>query len=337
VAEESEEELADGDDEELSEAEESFDDGGSDEEAEAEAAEVPKVAVTRPTDTEDEPRKRKRKQRDEHDNLESAYFQKLADEDEPTGKRIKGDDEQPVPVADASAKEDSDDDMSDVPVHESVAVNPAETELEKATRTVFLANVVSEAITSRKAKKTLLNHMASVLDKEAKPAQKVESIRFRSTAFSTTSMPKRAAYITSSVMESTTKSTNAYVVYSTPAAARVAAAKLNGTMVLERHLRVDSVAHPAAVDHRRCVFVGNLGMVDDETIVTEKEDAEGNKTTEKRKRNKIPMDVEEGLWRVFGKEAGKVESVRVIRDPVTRVGQGIAYVQFYVSLSPPLT
>lgn len=230
-----------------------------------------------------------------------------------------------------AAGEDDDDSMSEVPVHESIATNPAETELEKANRTVFIGNVSAEAITSRKAKKTLLKHMSSVLDKEASPPQKVESLRFRSTAFATAKMPKRAAYITNEIMESTTKSTNAYVVYSTPAAARTAAAKLNGTIVLDRHIRVDSVAHPAAVDHRRCVFIGNLGMVDDETIVTKKTDEEGNEVTEKRKRHKVPMDVEEGLWRVFGKEAGKVESVRVVRDPVTRVGQGIAYVQFYVS------
>jgi nucleolar protein 12 len=40
--------------------------------------------------------------------------------------------------------------------------------------------------------------------------------------------------------------------------------------------------------------------------------------------------VEEGLWRTFGQQ-GKVENVRVVRDPKTRVGKGFAYVQFYVS------
>ncbi|CCF38047.1 nucleolar protein 12, partial [Colletotrichum higginsianum] len=55
-------------------------------------------------------------------------------------------------------------------------------------------------------------------------------------------------------MNETTKSANAYVVFSTPAAARKVCAELNGTIVLDRHLRVDSVAHPAPTDHRRCVF-----------------------------------------------------------------------------------
>jgi nucleolar protein 12 len=126
-------------------------------------------------------------------------------------------------------------------------------------------------------------------------------------------------------MEATTKSTNAYVVYSTAFAAREAAKKLNGTMVLDRHLRVDGVAHPAKTDHRRCVFVGNLGFVDDESMMDQGGENE-------RKRSKIPSDVEEGLWRQFSK-AGTVESVRVVRDEKTRVGKGFAYVQFLVGLN----
>ena len=95
-------------------------------------------------------------------------------------------------------------------------------------------------------------------------------------------------------------------------------------MVLDRHLRVDSVAHPAKQDHRRCVFVGNLGFVDDESS----QQAEAG--SGKRSKRRAPADVEEGLWREFGK-VGKVENVRVIRDKATRVGKGFAYVQFYVS------
>lgn len=219
-------------------------------------------------------------------------------------------------------------------MHESVAQNKKADEVEKATRTVFLSNVSLEAVNSKTAKKKLMAHLSSVLDKEASPPQSIESLRFRSVAFSTAAMPKRAAFITKATMEATSHSANAYAVYNSPAAARTACAKLNGTVVLDRHLRVDSVAHPAEVDHRRCVFIGNLGFVDDETVFNTTLDEEGKEKTEKRKRTRVPMDVEEGLWRIFGQKAGKVESVRVVRDQTTRVGKGIAYVQFYVRYIP---
>ncbi|KAK4153301.1 hypothetical protein C8A00DRAFT_33996 [Chaetomidium leptoderma] len=326
--------------EEESEVEDTGDASSMDDEAEA--AEVLEKAASRGT-SQDEGRKRKRRQRDDDEDLEANYLERLTTEKEPTGKRRKGDSTEKG-AASAAPKKDGEDNIAekeeddesgdDVPVHESlvhesIAANPAVSELEKANRTVFLSNVSAEAITSRKAKKMLLDHLASVLDKKADPPQKVQSIRFRSTAFETAGIPKRAAYIKKEVLEATTKSTNAYAVYTTTAAARLAVAQLNGTVVLERHLRVDSVAHPAAVDHRRCVFVGNLGFVDDETVYNTKVNEEGKEVTEKRKRTKAPMDVEEGLWRVFGKEGGKVESVRVVRDAATRVGKGFAYVQFY--------
>jgi nucleolar protein 12 len=266
-------------------------------------------------------RERKRKRKEDNEDLEAKYMASLTQEDnkeggeEPSGKRQK-----------AEEKDDVDQDDA-VPIHESLAQESKVSDVEKAARTVFLANVSSEAISSKTAKKTLITHLSSALDPNDTPAQKFESIRFRSVAFSTGSMPKRAAYITKALMDSTTKSANAYAVFSTPAAARQVASKLNGTEVLDRHIRVDSVAHPSPTDHRRCVFVGNLGFVDDETIINTNEDGE----KVEKKRTKVPSDIEEGLWRSFGK-IGKVENVRVVRDPKTRVGKGFAYVQFYVSL-----
>ncbi|KAL2165426.1 hypothetical protein VTH06DRAFT_724 [Thermothelomyces fergusii] len=300
----------------------------------AAAAEIMERAVSgEQNQDEGRKRKRKRKQRDDDEALEAAYLERLANEEKPSVKRRKADgaaDEKAVSATESVSKDEDDDGSGhDVPVHESIAADPTAAELEKANRTVFLSNVSVEAIKSTKAKKTLLRHLSSVLDKNADPPQKIESIRFRSTPFQSAGIPKRAAYIKKEVMEATTKSTNAYVVYSTTAACRLAVSQLNGTIVLDRHLRVDSVAHPAPIDHRRCVFVGNLGFVDDETVYNTKVDEEGKEVVVKRKRAKTPMDVEEGLWRVFGEKAGKVESVRVVRDPVTRVGKGFAYVQFY--------
>lgn len=275
--------------------------------------------------------KRKRKQ-DDFDDLESKYFKKLADDEPPVNKRQKLPENEPKTAAKAlKAKDDDEDSDGDIPVHESLAQTNKVDEVEKASRTVFLSNVSIKAVDSKKAKRQLMAHLSTIFDKDASPPQSIESLRFRSIAFSSAAMPKRAAYITKNTMDATTHSANAYAVYSSVPLARKACAKLNGTIVLDRHLRVDSVAHPSEVDHRRCVFVGNLGFVDDETVLNLKIDEDGKEKTEKRKRTRVPMDVEEGLWRTFNQHAGKVESVRVVRDPVTRVGKGIAYVQFYVS------
>ncbi|OTB06532.1 hypothetical protein M426DRAFT_72286 [Hypoxylon sp. CI-4A] len=340
VGPDSDEELPDASDDDDSKASEEGDDeslsslDGDIEDMEADDIGLDQEVASETSEAEQEslaPQKkdRKRKRKDEHDDLEDRYMRKLvedAEEENPFDKRRKGEAGQ---VISGENEGDSDEDESPL-VHETLlekTEDHADVEVDKANRTLFLGNVSAEAITSSKAKKLLTSHLSSplsTLDAESGP-HKVESIRFRSTAFSTGGMPKRAAFITKSVMSATTKSSNAYVVYSTPLAARTALKALNGSIILDRHMRVDSVAHPTAVDHRRCVFVGNLGFVDDETVLNV--NAEGETTT--KKRTKVPADIEEGLWRTFSQHAGKVESVRVPRDPKTRVGKGFAYVQFY--------
>ncbi|KAK2022475.1 RNA recognition domain-containing protein [Colletotrichum zoysiae] len=279
--------------------------------------------------------KKERKRKREEDDIEGKYLRKLVDAEEkekPAEKRTKKESKAEEDGEDATSETSSEGEGSEEEtplVHESLTADAKakakDSEMEKANRTVFLSNVAADAIDNKSAKRTLEAHLSSVLDKDATPPQKIESIRFRSVAFSGGGLPKRAAYITKSLMKETTKSANAYVVFSTPAAARKVCAELNGTVVLDRHLRVDSVAHPAPTDHRRCVFVGNLGFIDDETIISTNDEGE----TVQKKRTKVPADIEEGLWRTFGKHAGKVENVRVVRDPKTRVGKGFAYVQFY--------
>ncbi|KAM0483041.1 hypothetical protein ACHAPX_002486 [Trichoderma viride] len=316
-----------GDDEVLSEISEELD-YDDEEEADDDAKDEDSMSVDAAEQANDNiqdgktKRERKRKRKQDNDDLEEKYLAKLADDDEsePSGKRQKGegDDAKEGAAKERASEED------EVPVHESLTKESKQSEVEKAARTVFLGNVATEAISSKSAKKELMKHLASVLDKDASPPQKVESLRFRSVAFSAGSMPKRAAYITKALMDATTKSTNAYAVFSDPAAARKVVTELNGTEVLGRHIRVDSVAHPSPMNHRSCVFVGNLGFVDDETVLNYKADGE----TVEKKRNKVPSDIEEGLWRTFGTK-GKVENVRVIRDSKTRVGKGFAYVQFY--------
>jgi nucleolar protein 12 len=337
---------AEEDDEELSELDDDDEDDQSEEELsqqdlEDEVVEEESSVAEAHTDSdneaakpEPEPKKkdRKRKRKDDFEDLEDKYLRKLADEDDvPSEKRQKshGIGEESAKLTKETAEADVEDEDTPI-VHESLlqkSEEHADVEVDKANRTLFLGNVSSEAITSAKAKKQLMAHIAKPLDEldATSGPHKVESLRFRSVAVAGGGMPKRAAYITKSLMSTTTKSTNAYAVYSTPLAARTALKALNGTVVLDRHLRVDSVAHPSAIAHRRCVFVGNLGFVDDETVLTT--DADGE--TKAKKRTKVPADFEEGLWRIFGQHAGKVESVRIPRDAKTRVGKGFAYVQFY--------
>ena len=295
---------------------------------------------------------RRRRKRDRQDDVEGVYLQRIAKEEakhlaqrevEGSYKRrkvsttnqslerstITNGNRSDTSAVDESTGEVNKDDNASTPQHESLTSSRETLELEKAARTVFLANVNTLCIKSKTAKKALLGHLVSFCMSlpTADARHKVESIRFRSTPFSNSVGPKKAAYAKKELMDSTTKSTNAYVVYSTQIAAREAVKRLNGTVLLNRHLLVDSVAHPRKTDHRRCVFVGNLGFVDDDSQISA---AQADIENRKRKLSAEPSDVEEGLWRQFSM-AGAIESVRVVRDSKTRVGKGFAYVQFMVS------
>lgn len=282
-------------------------------------------------------RPRKRRKVDSHEDLESRYLNKLAHEEEQEQKAI---DQQRNSKKDENVNEESDGDSdlnseledlsdedddpevfeksNDTPKHESLTETAHSIEAEKTKRTAFLGNVSISCMTSKSAKKALVQHIQSAID--TKHHEKIESIRFRSTAFAADAGPKRAAFAKKEIMEQTMKSTNAYVVLNVEAAARKVAAKLNGTVLLDRHLKADHLGNPLKTDHKRCVFVGNLSFVDEAADPNEE-------AGQKRKRAKEPADVDEGLWRCFGK-VGRVESVRVIRDKETRISKGFAYVQF---------
>ncbi|GAB1198193.1 hypothetical protein BDV32DRAFT_140326 [Aspergillus pseudonomiae] len=316
-----------------------------------EASEASSDAGGEPAQVASEPPSRKRK-RAAGEDLEESYMRRIAKEEQKEdekrrvekAKRQKAEGEDEDEDEDeATSTEKSDDEDEDkssdedaeiaIPKHETLTGDAQSSNIDKSNRTVFLSNVSNEAIKSKSAKKTLLKHFESFLSTlpESTGPHKVESIRFRSTAFASGGkVPKRAAFAKREVLDETTPSTNAYIVYSTVQAARKAPAALNGTVILDRHVRVDSVAHPAPVDNKRCVFVGNLNFVDQEGNADDEE---------KPKKKKAPADVEEGLWRTFNAHTtkpkgqttrqGNVESVRVVRDSVTRVAKGFAYVQFY--------
>ncbi|EAT77446.2 hypothetical protein SNOG_15221 [Parastagonospora nodorum SN15] len=272
------------------------------------------------------PRQRKRGDKEE---VEDTYMRKLAREEEKEEqqrqKKRKTEKKARVEASDDDESSDESEAAGEkftIPKHESLAQTDDKDaqEVEKAGRTVFLGNVSSECINSKSTEKALKKHLESFIADLAdnNPPHKVESIRYRSIRLSITACPKRAAFAKKEIKDSTTRSTNAYAVYTTTTAAREAVKRLNGSVFLKRHMHVDSVAHPTKIDHRRCVFVGNLPFVDDRSQVP---------TAEGEVKKKPSSDVEEGLWTHFA-SAGKIESVRVVRDAATRVGKGFAYVQF---------
>lgn len=271
------------------------------------------------------PKKRRRVQEDE---LEDVYFRKLADAEQ---RDLKQRQEQQVREDNGEVSDSASNDLEDlsddedvaakaIPVHESLSGTQDQDLVDKTNRTIFLSNVSTSAIKEKAAKKTLLTHLESGLPKGS--AAKVESIRFRSTPYASGVGPKRAAFATKALLDETAASTHAYVVISTEAAAKAMTPKLNGTVVLERHLHVDHLGAPSPIDHRRCVFIGNLPFVDEETLETNDDE-----NPRKRPKAKLRADPEEGLWQTFGK-VGQVENVRMVRDKVTRIGKGFAYVQF---------
>ncbi|CDH52915.1 nucleolar protein [Lichtheimia corymbifera JMRC:FSU:9682] len=161
-------------------------------------------------------------------------------------------------------------------------------EKEKNERTVFVGNVpvacCEEKSKSRALKRAFATYGA------------IESMRFRSTAFSET-LPRKAAFIAKKFHDNRSV-TNAYIVYKTKESADKALA-MNGQVFMEKHLRVDNAANPKPHDRKRSVFVGSL-----------------------------PFDAEEEeLWKFFA-DCGAIDNVRLIRDKKTNIGKGIGYVQF---------
>jgi len=231
--------------------------------------------------------------------LEDTYMKKLQGTDERSkpkrarrtvGSSREGKEEK----LDSENEEPKDPRKSEYPIkHETLVPATTGLELDKSARTIFLGNVPSNAISSKTDYKTLKKFFST--------PGKIASVRFRSVAFSE-QIPRKAAFVNHKLHEKQ-KTVNVYIVYKDIASAREAL-KLNGSVVLDRHIRVDSVAHPGKQDNKRCIFVGNL---DFETQ-------------------------EEKLWRHFG-GCGKVDYARVVRDAKTNVGKGFAYVQFEDAMS----
>lgn len=208
---------------------------------------------------------------------ESLNSESLKDEDE---RKLSADED-----SDKESGKEEDDEIED---KTDSAVKIPKQEIDKANCTIFVGNVPVSVVSSKSLKKKFQKFWEQI--------GPVASMRFRSIAFSKM-YSRKAAYINKELHEGRTAA-NAYVVFKSPEHVKKAVA-LNGTVFEEHHLRIDSVAHPAAHDNKRCIFVGNLDF---------------------------DMD-EEPLWRHF-EDCGEIEYVRIIRDSATNVGKGFCYVQF---------
>lgn len=167
----------------------------------------------------------------------------------------------------------------------------------KLLRTVFVGNL------PLKIKK-------KALVKEFSKFGEVESVRIRSVPILDTKIPRKGAILKKKINDAI-DCVNAYVVFKTEESALASLAH-NMTEVGGNHIRVDRACPPRKklkgetspiYDNKRTVFVGNL-----------------------------PFDVkDEELYRLFSNinnMGSGIEAVRVIRDPHTSVGKGIAYVLF---------
>lgn len=234
-------------------------------------------------------KKKKKKLNDSSDDIEGKYFEELlAEEDEEKDKDSAGlinDEEDKSPAKQSVLEERTS--QEDVKSEREVAEKLAN-ELEKSDKTVFVNNLPARVVTNKGDYKDLTKHFRQF--------GAVDSIRFRSLAFSE-AIPRKVAFFEKK-FHSERDTVNAYIVFRDSSSAR-SALSLNGTMFMDRHLRVDSVSHPMPQDTKRCVFVGNLAF-----------EAE-----------------EEPLWRYFG-DCGSIDYVRIVRDPKTNLGKGFAYIQF---------
>lgn len=240
-------------------------------------------------------KKQKKSKDDEDDQLENRYFAKLMDEDDEEKK------------TETVSKEES----KEVKGQEAKRIDLKEDELEKAERTVFVGNILNGVITSKniyKEFKKLFSTDPSPKEEEEEEevneekkkkenAFIIDSIRFRSISFEE-ALPRKVAFVQQKLHKSR-DSVNAYIVYKNKSAVTSICSKLNGLTFHDRHLRVDSVTHPAPHDKKRSVFVGNLDFEEDE----------------------------ESLWVQF-QSCGEIEYVRIVRDSKTNMGKGFAYIQF---------
>lgn len=286
-AESEDESVSESEDSEQGQEDEDEDEEDSDEEMEETTVEIKK--------------NKKRNQNDEDDDLEGKYLEKILKD--PTSKKSNKEEGEEKENTDTEGESDSDSEVTEESTKsakstEAKSIDFKEKEVEKAQRTIFIGNLTSSVVTSKKDYKELKKFFSTFGE--------IESIRFRSISFNEP-IPRKAAFVKQKLHESR-ESLNAYIVFKSQQDARKALGA-NGTVLFDLHLRVDSVSHPAKIDNKRTIFVGNLDF----------------------------EEKEEELWNIFG-GCGEIDSVRIVRDSATNMGKGFGYVQFkdFTSVSKAL-
>ncbi|KAI8840374.1 RNA-binding protein 34-like protein [Chytriomyces cf. hyalinus JEL632] len=163
----------------------------------------------------------------------------------------------------------------------------AEKERLKNIRSIFIGNLPVKAAEKATTKKLMALF---------KPFGSIESLRFRSIAFSN-NLPRKVSYLAKE-FHPDRDSMNAYLVYKDEESVDKALG-MNGQVFEGKHLRVDKAIKSDTTDSKKSVFLGNLSF-----------------------------DIaDEALWEFF-KDCGEVQTVRVVRDKRTNIGKGFGYVQF---------
>eukprot|EP01098_Paradermamoeba_levis_P009047 TRINITY_DN3748_c1_g1_i1.p1 TRINITY_DN3748_c1_g1~~TRINITY_DN3748_c1_g1_i1.p1 ORF type:complete len:454 (+),score=158.77 TRINITY_DN3748_c1_g1_i1:41-1363(+) len=224
-------------------------------------------------------------QEDEYEEGEEGEEQEEEDEDDEEGGEGKRKKKKESSVGKKEKKKEKGKEKEKDPEQEKKEKEAAE-QKERDKRTIFVGNV--EVNTKKKELITLFSKYGTV-----------ESVRFRSIAFTTPSLSRKISYKIQA-FHPERKTCNAYVVFEKVEQA-VAALKENGILFHTFHLRVDlaSGAEGVAKHNKNTVFVGNL-----------------------------PLDIHEEEIREYFAFCGEIENVRVVRDPTTNLGKGIGYVTF---------
>ncbi|KAG0241648.1 Nucleolar protein 12 [Actinomortierella wolfii] len=196
-------------------------------------------------------------------------------------------DDSPAKKSKKDENEEEDDEDEEADEKKNTKAKKAD-DPERRARTLFIGNLAVSAISKADFKK---------LKQKFSEFGKIESIRFRSVAFSEL-LPRKVAFITGK-LHPERDVLNAYIVYKEKESVAKAVAAMNGQLFLNKHLRVDNADGEKNYNPKKSIFVGNLAF-----------DAQ-----------------EEDLWNFF-KDSGDIENVRIIRDRKTNLGKGFAYVQF---------